>query len=295
MTMKPQQAETTSTRFELSSGEIAAEISGADDAQLVIGIPGLSANLRSFDAVFDHLDPARHRRLAFDPRGRGRSETTPPGTYGWPAHARDVIEIADRLGTDTFDLIGWSMGTWIAMRVCQMAPGRVRRTVLIDGGGLPEESVTVPIYAGLDRLGTVYPSFEEFEDLARSLGMFEPWDRWKALFRYEFEDVDGGIRTRTKKPAPWEDEQFRLRQDPYALWRALTMPVLIVRALQPIVPGYGFVLTESDRDRMLAEIPGARVVEIDTDHYNIGMNDETAKSIAQFLDEAEPDGDGKVA
>ena len=115
-------------RFELNSGEIAAELSGAEAAPLLIGIPGLSANLRSFDTIYAALDPARHRMLAYDPRGRGLSDKTGPGTYGWPKHVADILEMADQLGARQFDLIGWSMGTWIAMELCRLAPGRVRRT-----------------------------------------------------------------------------------------------------------------------------------------------------------------------
>src|SRR5260221_3328178 len=126
--------------MKLHSGEIASEISGSESGQLAIGIPGLSANLRSFDVIFDALDGSLHRKLAFDPRGRGRSSDSGPGTYGWPSHARDVIEIADQLGSDTFDVIGWSMGVWIAMVVAQMAPQPVRRMVLIGSAWLAEEA-----------------------------------------------------------------------------------------------------------------------------------------------------------
>ena len=30
--------------------------------------------------------------------------------------------------------------------------------VLVDAAGLPEESIKIPVYAGLDRLATVFPS-----------------------------------------------------------------------------------------------------------------------------------------
>ena len=274
-----------STRFRLSSGEIAAEISGNPTAPLVIGIPGLSANLRSFDVIFEALDPQRHRRLAYDPRGRGHSEKTPPGTYGWPAHARDIIEMADQLGAATFDLVGWSMGTWIAMKVCELAPGRVRRLVLIDGGGVPDDSSVGPIYAGLERLGTVYPSREEFNRLAQAIGVFQPWEAWQKLFDYELEDVEGGVRARTAPYASWEDENFRKTQDAYAQWKAVTMPSLIVRATEPIVPGLGYILNASDVQRFLAEVPGSRSVEIDAQHYTVGVVPSTARAIAEFLGE----------
>lgn len=270
-------------RFHLRSGEVAAEVSGSRDGRLVIGIPGLSGNLRSFDVIFAALDAAKHRLLAYDPRGRGRSEKTPPGTYGWPSHAQDVIEMADQLGAETFDVVGWSMGTWIAMVVCELAPGRVGRLVLIDGGGLPDAAATAPVYAGLERLGTTYPSREAFFELAKKLPMYTPWPPWQRLFDYELEDVEGGVRARTSKDAPWEDEAYRKTQDPYALWAAVTMPSLLVRAAHEILPGMGYILNPADAERFVREVPNSRLVEIDTNHYAIGMQEETARAIADFL------------
>jgi len=262
---------------------IAAELSGSPEGRLVVGIPGLSANLRSFDVIFEALDPNQFRRLAYDPRGRGRSEKTQAGTYGWPAHARDVIEMADQLGAESFDLIGWSMGTWIAFVVCALALGRVRRLVLIDGGGEPDASAVAPVYAGLERLGTIYPSRAAFFELATKMPMYRPWAAWERLFDYELEDVEGGARARTSKAAPWEDEGYRKSQDPYALWPAVTMPSLLVRARQEILPGLGYILTEADAQRFLREVPESKLVEVDSNHYAIGMHPDTARAIARFL------------
>ena len=270
--------------MKLRSGEVACEISGSESAQLAVGIPGLSANLRSFDVIFEALDGAAHRKLAFDPRGRGRSSDSGPGTYGWPTHARDVIEMADQLGADTFDVIGWSMGVWITMVVAQLAPRRVRRVVLIDAAGLPEESVKVPVYAGLDRLATVFPSREAFMTLAKNLPHYHPWPPWERLFDYELVDVDGGVSFRTHRAAPWEDEQYRLKQDPYALWKALTMPTLLVRAAQQIPPSFGFLITPDEYERFLREVPSATGIEVEANHYTVGMNEQAARAIAEFLD-----------
>lgn len=277
-------AETPGKRFILRSGEVAYEISGAETGQLVIGIPGLSANLRSFDVIYEALDGERHRKLAFDPRGRGRSSKSAPGTYGWPSHAKDVIEMADQLHAETFDVIGWSMGAWIAMVVAQMAPGRVRRVVLIDAAGIPEESAKVPVYAGLERLAAVFPTRDAFMSLARNMPHYQPWSPWERLFDYELVDVEGGVSFRTQKAAPFEDEQYRLQQDPYRLWSALTMPVLLLRAAQEIPPNFGYILTKEDYERFLREVPGAIGTEVAANHYTIGMNADAARAIAEFLD-----------
>lgn len=188
--MSAHEASPVARRLKLRSGEVACEVTGSETGRLVIGIPGLTANLRSFDVIYEALDGARYRKVAFDPRGRGRSEATAPGTYGWPAHARDVIEIADQLGSETFEVLGWSMGAWIAMVVAQMAPERVRKVVLIDAAGEPEESAKVPVYAGLDRLSTVFPSREAFLGIVSQMPHYQPWPRWQRLFEYELVDVD---------------------------------------------------------------------------------------------------------
>ena len=273
-----------SKRLKLRSGEIACEVSGSDSGQLVVGIPGLSANLRSFDVIYDALDWERHRKVAFDPRGRGHSSKTGPGTYGWPSHARDVIEIADQLGAESFDVIGWSMGAWIAMVAAQMAPTRIRRVVLVDAAGLPEESIKVPVYAGLDRLATVFPSRDAFMTLVRNMPHYQPWAPWERLFDYELVEVEGGVSFRTQKPAPWEDEQYRLDQDPYKLWSALTMPVLLVRAAQEVPPNFGFLITKEDYARFLHEVPTAKGIEIQANHYTVGMAGAAARAIRDFLD-----------
>jgi pimeloyl-ACP methyl ester carboxylesterase len=276
-------AKATSKAFTLRSGDVAAEISGSEAGRLVIGIPGLSANLRSFDIIFDALDGQRHRKLAFDPRGRGRSPKTGAGTYGWPSHARDVLEIADQLHAKTFDLIGWSMGAWVAMVVAKMAPERVRRVVLIDAAGLPEESAMVPVYAGLDRLSAVFPTREAFMSLARNLPHYQPWEPWERLFDYELVEVEGGVSFRTQKAAPMEDEQYRLGQDPYGLWGGLTMPSLLVRAAQQIPPSFGYILTKVDYERFLREVPASKGVEVEANHYTVGMAAETGRAVADFL------------
>lgn len=175
------------------------------------------------------------------------------------------------------------MGAWIAMVVAQMVPDRVRKVVLIDAAGLPEDSIKFPVYAGLDRLSTLFPSRDAFMSIVRNMPHYQPFAPWERLFDYELVDVAGGVTFRTQKDAPWEDEQHRLQQDPYRLWPALTMPVLLLRAAQEIPPHFGFLITKSDFARFLREVRHAKGVEIEANHYTIGMNQDAARAIADFL------------
>jgi hypothetical protein len=37
--------------------------------------------------------------------------------------------------------------------------------------------------------------------------------------------------------------------------------------------------------RFLAEVPGSRAVEVDAQHYTVGMHPDTIRAVADFLDE----------
>ena len=49
----------------------------------MVCVPGLSANLCGFDRLAERLAGDALQLVAIDLRGRGRSEVTGAGTYGW--------------------------------------------------------------------------------------------------------------------------------------------------------------------------------------------------------------------
>src|SRR5438132_12927479 len=141
----------------LRLGQLQVECTGPDRGRLVLGIPGLSANLRSFDLLAGRCADAGLRFAAVDLRGRGLSDDTGAGTYGWPRHARDVTHVARLLDAPRFSAVGWSMGAYVAMEVARRVPGRVDRMVLIDAVGPVDETVERLVRASAERLGTLYP------------------------------------------------------------------------------------------------------------------------------------------
>ena len=82
----------------LESGRLRVRRWGAADAPAVLCVPGLSANLCGFDRLAERLAGDTLQLVAIDLRGRGRSEVTGAGTYGWRNHARDVLGVADAVG-----------------------------------------------------------------------------------------------------------------------------------------------------------------------------------------------------
>jgi pimeloyl-ACP methyl ester carboxylesterase len=254
------------------------------DGSLVLCIPGLSANATSFDILGQRLaDHVRHV-VSLDLRGRGFSETTPARTYGWPAHARDVLDVIRLLGAPA-DVVGHSMGAYVAMTAAGADPGAVRRLVLIDGLGPPDQAALPPILAGLERLGTVHQSAEAYVARVRAIGVVDPWSEdWDRCYTYDLEPTDGGVRSRTDRDAVIEDARWGADHDPRDLWAAITQPTLLVRALRPIGDG-GFIVSEADRDAFLERTPHAREVAVDANHYTVVADEATATHVAAFLDE----------
>jgi pimeloyl-ACP methyl ester carboxylesterase len=278
------------TEFDLhlSAGRVHAARSGGH-GPLVVCLPGLSANLRSFDFIGGSLAEAGFQVVMVDPRGRGKSESTPPGTYGWPSHASDVAEVAAKLGAGSIHLLGWSMGGYVAMQLATTKPELLDKVVLIDICGAPGEPANALIRTVIERLSVIHPSSHQYVQLIKQMGTITPWGSlWERYFAYELEPVAGGVRARTSRAAVTEDFEYGTSHDPRRLWPALSMPVLLVRAAQPLVPDGPFLVTKDDRDAFAQSVPKAKMVEIAANHYGIVTHPRTAGAIREFLGKEHP-------
>ena len=124
----------------------------------------------------------------------------------------------------------------------------------------------MPIVAAASRLGTVYPSAEGAIALVRQLGIVPERDQyWDRYFAYELREVDGGVTARSDRGAVLEDLGYGNAMywpDPeapiHALWTAVTVPALVLRARREILPGFGFILPAAEAERFAAAVPSAR-------------------------------------
>jgi non-heme chloroperoxidase len=96
----------------------------------VFFLHGYVDSWRSFAGVLEALAPTR-RVVAPDLRGHGDSDK-PECCYAMEDHARDLLLLMDGLGIDKADLVGHSMGSFIAQFFAARFPGRVGRLVLIS-------------------------------------------------------------------------------------------------------------------------------------------------------------------
>jgi pimeloyl-ACP methyl ester carboxylesterase len=266
----------------LSSGTLAARSWGSG-GDLVLCLPGLAATSGTFAAVAPVL-AERHRVVALDLRGRGRSETTPLGTYGWRAHARDALEAATMLDAERFTVIGHSMGAYVAMQAAALAPGRVAAIVLIDSAGMPDPLAAARLLLSVRGLTAKRDSAAEHTRALRDAGVVQPWsDVWEQALLDDLETSPDGVRRRTSRAAVMEDATHAMTRRPRDLWDGLDMPVLLVRATRPISRTAGFVVPARERDAMSAHVPGLRVVEVAANHLGILTHPATVAAILDFM------------
>lgn len=95
--------------------------------------------LNHWGAVLDNFDPrivdglaTSHHIIALDYQGIGLSEGIAPLTID--EMARDMIAVIGKLGFATVDLMGFSLGGFVAQDIVLKAPGLVRKLILTGTG-----------------------------------------------------------------------------------------------------------------------------------------------------------------
>jgi len=269
----------------LSSGRVRVERVGSPTGRAVVCVHGISSNARIFTPIRDMLADAGRQVVSLDLRGRGLSEKSESGTYGWLRHARDVFEVAQRLDLAGFDLVGHSMGAFVGMNAVAIDEKKqIGKLVLIDGLGLPSATAAAALARNATRLSWIYRNADDYVKAVRSLGLASPWsDHWERHYRYEVEPTERGVRARTKLGAVLEDAAYAATHSPAALWESLSIPVLLLRAARPLAAPNGFVVTKHDLSAFSRSRPGALVREIDANHFGIVMHDDALSAIRGFL------------
>lgn len=268
----------------LPSGRVHLRSWGADDAPILLCVHGISANLTAFSALADRVAGAGRRVVAFDLRGRGRSEVTPPGSYGLVSHASDVLAVADALGAERVDLAGWSLGALIAMQVARDDGDRVRTVSLIDHIGPAQRAALGPVRAGFARLDGEYDSPTAYLDAVRAAGAVDRWSPfWDEHYTYELAEQPGGTwRPSTSRAAAEEDLFQRWPTDWTEYWRALTMPTVAIRALRPL--GGAALIGDDAVAALRSANPAVRVVDVpDSNHFSCIVDPLTLTAIDELL------------
>lgn len=108
------------------------------------GVPVIFLN--HLGATLDNCDPrimdgiaAKHQIIAFDNRGVGATGGTTPVTIA--AMANDAVSFIKAMGYEKVDIVGFSMGAFIAQEILLQQPQLVRKAVMTGTGPAGGEAI----------------------------------------------------------------------------------------------------------------------------------------------------------
>jgi pimeloyl-ACP methyl ester carboxylesterase len=272
---------------------------GDADAPARVLLHGWMDVAASFQFVVDAF-AGRFRAIAPDWQGFGRSGWRTDG-YWFPDYVADLDFLLAALAPgQRVHLVGHSLGANVAMIYAGVRPGNVASVIALDGFGIPSEELSAQpakLSAWLDALHHP-PGFSRYADLAAVADRLQknnprlPRDK-AAYLAGEWAEAlpDGEARLRAdprhKLPFP---TVYRI-DEIEAIWRAISAPVLWVKAAESTIPRW--VAADRDPDaeiaRRMANVRGARLVTVaDAGHMlHHDRPDEVARIVDAFVAEAE--------
>jgi pimeloyl-ACP methyl ester carboxylesterase len=257
----------------------------------ILCIHGITANSRFWDCLASAL-ASHHRVMAMDLRGRGLSDKPSTG-YSIKHHCKDILALMNDQDLKRPVLMGHSLGAFISLVFTAKYPQRVDRLILVDGGGKLSETQMAKVFAGikpsLDRLGQVFPSIEAYLLQMKQAPYLQPWNSYmETYFRYEIEEVEGGVRSRVHPKHIKEEARNLGKVDSSQFYTKVTSPTLILRATKGMLAEDDLLLPEDVAERMVREIPTAKRIDVKgTNHYSILFqpNKMRDQAILKFLNE----------
>jgi lipase len=275
-------------------GELAVFRYGGDGGKPVLLIHGITSSNRAWQLFAAELAHSGNTFYAVDLRGRGDSNSL-PGPFGMTTHSHDMVAVMDYLGFPKMDVIGHSMGAFVAVALLGLAPERVSRTVLIDGG------IPLPLPAGftvaqvlpyvlgpaLGRLKMVFESREAYRNFWKPLPAFvKGWS--PVLDEYLDYDLRGSapsMRASSKAQAVEEDSIDLFGSDLMMdTLKNLTEEVLMLRAERGLQNETPPLYPEEVLKTALTQYPKIKVITVpDTNHYDILLEEGGANACANLI------------
>jgi pimeloyl-ACP methyl ester carboxylesterase len=262
-----------------------AEWGEPSNTNLLVCVHGLTRNGRDFDALAQAL-AGRYRIACPDVAGRGRSDWLPVKTdYGYPVNLADMAALIARLGGETVDWVGTSMGGIFGMMLAAMPNSPIRRMVLNDVGPfIPKAAIErIGSYVGRDPLFADIEAAEAyFRQVAAPFGRLSDAE-WRHLTIHSLRAEKGGGFRPHYDPAI--GDAFHVPEikdvDLWAIWDNIRCPVLTIRGAE------SDLLLRETAEEMTRRGPKARLVEFaHCGHAPALMAPEQITAIRDFLAEA---------
>ena len=251
----------------------------------VVALAGLGGSGITWGPVVDRLEDARV--IAPDLRGRGDAQGM-TGPTGLRAHAQDVVAILEELDLHDVVLLGHSYGSYLSPVVAQLAPARLRKLVLVDGGIPPR----FPAFMGprltriafgkkLRSVDRDYPSVEAAMKKARIGKMLAS----RPELQPDFERILVESCTATLRPRLDVDRAVEDAVDAFfgpavvPALAALTVPADVILATSKEHDGQGPFITDKAVEPWTQRQPLLRVQRVTGNHMTVLFAPEVAAAV----------------
>jgi pimeloyl-ACP methyl ester carboxylesterase len=252
----------------------------AANPRVLICVHGLTRNGRDFDYVAASLADA-YRVVCPDVVGRGRSDwLRDPTDYNYPVYCGDMTTLVAKLGAETVDWLGTSMGGIVGMMLAGLPGSPVRKLVMNDVGSLIPK-------AAIERIGKYVgnePTFASLEALEAAMRSVSPFgelsdEQWRHLAMHVAKQGDDGRWHFRYDPGIGKNFHAAPPADINlgAYWKAVHGPVLVIRGEQSD-------LLRADTLEEMCRRPHTEALVIPrTGHAPMLMDDFQAGAIRRFL------------
>ncbi len=155
----------------------------------LVVLNGFSATSADWDPSFIDRLASSNQLILLDNRGIGRS-TDHGQPFDIAKLADDAARVIEMVGIEQVNVLGWSMGGFIAQTLALQQPGRINKLILLstDPGGSDADRASTAVWSQLiDMSGTPQ------EQARRLLSLLFPSDVAESIYR-EFGDIVAATR-----------------------------------------------------------------------------------------------------
>ena len=220
----------------------------------IVLIMGYGSTMDMWDHHFLENLSSKYRVIVFDNRGMGNT-TAPPGNFSIAQFANDTVGIMSALGIEKADVLGWSMGSFVAQELAIRHPERVNKIILYAGDCGGKEAV-VPSPKVLSDLANNSGTPEERG--MRLLDLLFPKDwlsRQPAFYKWF------PIPKETSSPENIERQAQAIATWPGSFDRlgSIESPALVVTGTEDVIapPENAFILAQRIKGSWLVQFNGA--------------------------------------
>jgi pimeloyl-ACP methyl ester carboxylesterase len=271
-------------------GDLAVFQYGDGSGTPVLLIHGVTSSNRAFQLFADSLIARGKAPFAVDLRGRGDSNNL-QAPFGMKQHAQDMAAVIDHFGWNKPDVIGHSMGGFVAAALVGLYADKVGEVIFADGGvplpmppGMTVEQI-MPFVLGpaMTRLAMEFENNEAYRDYWKPQPAFVKG--WSSVLD-EYVDYDLRGKKASTNPQAVESDSRDLFGDDLIVksLQGLTKPAIFIKAERGLQNEEGGLYPMPVLDAVLPAYPMLKLEFLaDCNHYDMFLEQSGAEKVAHII------------